>query len=174
MKNLLLALAIGLTAMGCKDREPNPNVLPPATQEGKNTAGCLIDGKIWVASSKYVSLQGGAGNRAYIYKNGNALVQIDLRGVRNKSSIFIRVPIENFQLNKEYILPQAVHIDENICSFRTGEYTLYDFIPSKGKIKITRLDTNKQIISGTFEFEAEDKDGNVVHITEGRFDRKFD
>ena len=41
--------------MACRERDADPNVLPPATQTGANTAGCLVDGKVWVASKKYIN-----------------------------------------------------------------------------------------------------------------------
>lgn len=43
-----------------------------------------------------------------------------------------------------------------------------------GKLKITRLDIPKNIVSGVFEFKAVDEYANVVNITDGRFDKKFD
>ena len=41
--------------MACREQDADPNVLPPATQTGANTAGCLVDGKVWVASKKYIN-----------------------------------------------------------------------------------------------------------------------
>ncbi|MCC6684853.1 MAG: hypothetical protein IT247_07275, partial [Bacteroidia bacterium] len=43
-----------------------------------------------------------------------------------------------------------------------------------GQLNITRFDTINSILSGTFWFDARDKTtGEVVHITEGRFDNKY-
>ena len=40
---------------GCKKDDPKPKTelekLPPATQEGKDTFGCLVNGKAWVIES---------------------------------------------------------------------------------------------------------------------------
>src|ERR1700733_2066445 len=32
----------------CKKSAPPPNILPPMTQEGKNTFGCKINGEVWI------------------------------------------------------------------------------------------------------------------------------
>lgn len=47
----MLLIILLANADGCKD-DPKPKTelekLPPATQEGKHTFGCLVDGKAWV------------------------------------------------------------------------------------------------------------------------------
>lgn len=57
MKNLrtaLLTVTIVLV-IGCKDKE----VLPSNTEEGLNTFGVKIDGKIWLAVTKFNITGGG-------------------------------------------------------------------------------------------------------------------
>ena len=50
MKTLMYCLPILLLFSGCKKETPE-ETLPPATQEGKNTAGCLINGQAFIAKS---------------------------------------------------------------------------------------------------------------------------
>ena len=45
----LLFLLIISSGTSCKKNNPESG-LPPATQEGKNTCGFLVNGKVWVAS----------------------------------------------------------------------------------------------------------------------------
>ncbi|MFD2786908.1 hypothetical protein [Hymenobacter rubripertinctus] len=48
---LLLAALLGLSQ--CKKKDPDPlSQLPPATQTGANTFGCLIDGKAWTPKGR--------------------------------------------------------------------------------------------------------------------------
>ncbi len=43
---LLLAALLGLSQ--CKKKDPDPvDQLPPATQTGANTFGCLVNGQAW-------------------------------------------------------------------------------------------------------------------------------
>lgn len=50
-----LAIIILLVSYEGCDNDPNPKTelekLPPATQEGKNTFGCLVNGKAWVTKT---------------------------------------------------------------------------------------------------------------------------
>ena len=42
-----------------------------------------------------------------------------------------------------------------------------------GQLNITHMDTVKQIISGTFYFNATSSSGDVVKVTNGRFDMPY-
>jgi hypothetical protein len=42
-----------------------------------------------------------------------------------------------------------------------------------GQLNITRFDMTNQIVSGTFLFDVKDNNGNIMHITQGRFDTHF-
>lgn len=47
MKYLLLVIPLALL-LGCKKTSPAPaDQLPPATQTGANTFGCLLNGQVW-------------------------------------------------------------------------------------------------------------------------------
>ncbi|QIG88536.1 hypothetical protein G6R40_02160 [Chryseobacterium sp. POL2] len=176
MKNLFLLslLTIGLFT-ACKDREPDPNVLPQATQSGKNTAGALVDGKVWVATTEFVYPPGTVCEN---FGNKTKIV-LDLRKIKNmgRNSIDIKIIIENLELNKTYELNQNPVSDFNYAIYTNNEGISYSTQLTSdytGKIKITRIDLQNQIVSGTFEFKAIDHNGNVVNITDGRFDKKFD
>jgi hypothetical protein len=42
-----------------------------------------------------------------------------------------------------------------------------------GELKITRLDTQQKIISGTFWYDAINPQGEIVKIRDGRFDMHY-
>ena len=83
---LLLAALLGLSQ--CKKKEPGPaptpeSLLPPATQTGANTFGCLLNGQLWTpagadGTSNYSvyydpSFGGGSFNiTTYRYSNNKA------------------------------------------------------------------------------------------------------
>ena len=56
MKRILLIILASVLLTGCEERDRdkgvNPDILPEATQKGANTAGCKVDGKVWVASRR--------------------------------------------------------------------------------------------------------------------------
>ena len=49
MKNILsITMLALLCAASCKKENKNEDQLPPATQTGANTFGCLVNGKVWI------------------------------------------------------------------------------------------------------------------------------
>ncbi|MGV4413206.1 DUF6252 family protein [Chryseobacterium sp. T1] len=178
MKRKLLLFALSVCLLSCKDRDADPNVLPEVTQSGKNTAGALVDGKVWVATTERLPTNQ---DGTFCEKFGNFYdIRLDFRKVANslKNRIYIKAQIENFELNKVYYLNENIdtsdynytyYSDNNGNTYMTQPNSIY-----KGTLKITRLDFTNQIISGSFEFKAINKDGNVISITDGRFDKKFD
>jgi hypothetical protein len=52
---LLLAFSFLLISGSCKKEKTGTDALPPATQEGKNTFGCVINGKVFIAQTNAFS-----------------------------------------------------------------------------------------------------------------------
>ena len=47
------------------------------------------------------------------------------------------------------------------------------YLATKGHMIITHLDRDKKIVSGEFSSEAENDNGQIIKITEGRFDKRY-
>jgi Family of unknown function (DUF6252) len=155
-----------LSLQHCDKNDPKPKTelekLPPATQSGKRTFGCLVDGKAWV-TEQITHVQ------AY-YQTGTLGVNANLLDNRFYSNISFYV--SDFNLTeKTYQFSQfpgnqyaLYHDVDSSCDY----YTATDY---KGTVTITHLDKINFILSGMFEFEAYSDDcSQVVKITEGRFD----
>ncbi|MGX9985774.1 DUF6252 family protein [Soonwooa purpurea] len=68
-------------------------------------------------------------------------------------------------------------MDYNYANYSDSNFNGYSTQPNSeyiGEVKITKLDLQHQIVCGTFELKGIDHNGNVVNITDGRFDKKFD
>jgi hypothetical protein len=127
IKNLLLFFfaTIFFSSLQCKKDKNTPStVLPPITQEGKNTFGCKVNGEVWVPFYKC----GGSGNpcgeiavAVYPLNMQNKLpVQIDLNiGKRDKdnSQTF-------FQINTQQGI-SLYTIGNKIDSVTIDSYPLY-------------------------------------------------
>ena len=173
----ILFLAVLFFIINCKKRDNEPDFLPEETQNGANTGGAIVDGKIWVASNKRVNGNHG-GTYCEIYNN-NANIEIELNNVSNQSRIFIKALIPNFELNKTYLLKRDTpDSDYNLAYYLDTDKNVYMTQPTSeynGELKISRLDIKNQIVSGTFTFKARDyNDSKTINIIDGRFDRKFD
>ncbi|WP_019037535.1 DUF6252 family protein [Psychroflexus tropicus] len=180
MKNYIIYIFIALLFTSCDNDDDNStsnplDQLPPMTTTGENTIGCLVNGEPFTDS--------GLMNNFYQFVNGEYFLAINMqRGFSNDfedASISIR-RIEVFE-GETYILNMnsiqndftggsAGYVfsnDTDSGEFETNQVYL-------GSITFTRFDTENQIMSGTFEFQAEEiTTGEVVNITNGRFDLTF-
>ncbi len=175
----LTMLAFGFILLNaascCKDE--NEETLPPETQTGANTFGCLVNGKVWL-NGGYAPFPS---SNLYASVYPNEFVIGALKSNDNMyQSIFIDVKapisIGKFNLNSEN--HQAKFADGiTNCYYQT------DSISSKGTLEITKFDSINKIVSGQFSFIAFKYKpttiaviGNcdsTINITEGRFDIKY-
>jgi len=170
---LLLAALLGLSQ--CKKTDPTPEAqLPPATQTGANTLGCLVNGQPWTPQGN-----NGSSNYTVSYDRGLG-ASFDLRTYRYQQK-----PTDNFQ----YIIietsrlygPKTYSIKDSLNT----RVALYDRLTGcdlsslnpgtyrKGTLTITRLDLQAGIIAGTFAFTLAKPGCDTVRVTQGRFDKKL-
>lgn len=117
--------------------------LPPATQSGESTFGCLVNGKAWVTE---ISTDADA-----YYQDGRLFISTFL--TKGNVDQGITISLKDYNLTeKEYILmeyPEIFgrlrnHVDN--CEYLTSSIHI-------GSLIVTHLDQINYIISGTFEFE---------------------
>ena len=172
--SLLLAALLGLSQ--CKKKsDPDPvDQLPPATQTGANTLGCLVNGQVWTP-------QGNDGYSNYsVSYDQNPYGVLDLTAYR-----YQQTPTNNYQYivifasglrsPRSYDLRNSINTRVSLNDRVTGCYlSSRDTLTyHKGTLTITRLDTQAGIISGTFAFTLYKAGCDSVRVTEGRFDRKL-
>jgi hypothetical protein len=160
-----------LLISNCKDREQDTTVLPPATQEGKNTGGALVNGQVWVAKIEYPDLNPGGNNTEYIYSSGEYKLKVVLRNISEPTTIInINIKSLNDLTNTTYYLNDGndfgMFLKSDLLFYQTNNI-------NTGSITITKFDKVNKFVSGTFSFMAKNANGDIVTITEGRFDRKF-
>jgi hypothetical protein len=164
-----LLLAACISTLSCCKKKPT-NTLPPATQEGKNTMGCLVDGEAVFTEGRYKHQLLGCSNGINIL-GGTYDIQIDFRKCGS--------PTVSLNLGKASIKPGLVLLNKTPLlssdnygildtGFATEWFQTNDSVV--GTINFTTV-TDK-ICSGTFEFECInviDKTTNKK-VTNGRFD----
>jgi hypothetical protein len=157
----LLYLVLLFTAGACKKEELD--ALPKATQSGKNTFGCLVDGNAFLPKQgSAISISRREPLQAYIYQHRELVVAAMGGG-------YVDIILRN------RLSPDTYPIGE-IGSGTYGTYTVsgnthYTDINHPGTITLTRLDTIAKIAAGTFEFTAVHyQSSKTVVISEGRFD----
>lgn len=169
----VLAICFSLSGMQCEKDQ----VLPAATQTGKNTFGYKINGEIVVPKKGWTPGLPLSQKATYYYNVATNSYDVLINSVHTA----------NYPHQYLSISTNDIHLEEK--TYDIGEknlpnvfYANYSFTDSptyatsaqaKGQINITHFDEINKIISGTFWFDALDPNGVKVEIREGRFDLKF-
>jgi hypothetical protein len=145
-------------------------VLPPITDTGANTFGCLVDGKVFVpqkpAFSSYEILQCN-------YQLVAGVLYLGLAGRDFVHDGSVSFGYYGYIHGDTVIQFTSPWVEVGVC----GQYSpklyqdYYTQLPPSGELHVTHFDSLRQIISGTFWFNAVDSaTKDTVHITDGRFD----
>jgi len=196
MKHLLLLLILTAALTACKKDEVPTEQLPAATTTGAGTAGCYVDGKLWVAKkSKDIDIIGSRFNTA-IDGGGAAISETDstdrnyiwmwFTDRTNGSSVSFCLDTipkigQTFVCNQTTCVRPACLTFINYATYsdNTGFYVTDSL--AGGTITFTNSDvvplvgyTNGQktrLLSGNFSFTARNpSNGKTIKITDGRFD----
>ena len=174
--SIILTVTV-LTASMCRKKTVDPiDQLPPETQTGANTFGCLVDGKVFlpkgdpfagpVKKAQYQIVNGRQGFGVSAKNSTSGLVKgVGIHG----DSVSINVGTYNLaDYNTMGILSgsYAEFLSGNINEFYTNTI-------NRGQLVIKKFDTVNQIVSGTFWFDAKNSSGQIVQIREGRFDMPY-
>lgn len=201
---LLLPVLLGLTqCIGLHEEPVSALPMPAATHTGANTAGCRVDGQLWVAQLDG-SLFGPSGppvratwrktpgqgpeHRLHLSLDKNldptkqvhdyTSVEMYLTDIRAAGTFVFDQPAN----------PNIVNGPMAYASFsfhQGGTKRLLTGPGAPGRLVVTRLDTVAHIVSGTFEFTAAEVSGGltgngtpipggrIVRVTDGRFDCTF-
>jgi hypothetical protein len=174
MKYLFFFLLNAVAFSGCKKSNNFGNdTLPPITQEGKNSFGCLINGKLYVP-------KGFEQNKPNfsIYVSPTYYGSLDVQTFRKENGITQTLSFSCFGINGtgSFVLPGQINpgytkdINSNVCCYTSSNNNY-----RSGNVNITRYDLTNGIISGTFEFRLYDDQisCDTIVITQGRFDKKL-
>lgn len=169
---LLGLIIISLIVVSCK-KNNSTGGLPSATQSGANTLGFLLNGQLWIPQGQRVTA-----NLSIDYDKGY------------KNGIFSIVAYNFIPTNSEQFiigLTDSLNFQQFPKTFSLGTNTLFSIsyntpcdyfnqlpdVTSSGTMTVTKLDTLKRIISGTFDATLYKVGCDTIRITEGRFDMSF-
>jgi len=182
---LLVLFVVAFTA--CKKHKSNPadsTGLPPATQTGAKTFGCLVNGEVFVPKRKvgsinpvlqcYYQYLDDDYDKSYFWGlsanhqgkdcelTSISLGTDSLAIVEGKTYQLIRNGRGNASAQYTYY-PNCYTLENN---YKTNDLT-------GGELTITYFDEINQIVSGTFWFTAVNDKGDTVRVTDGRFDMPY-
>jgi hypothetical protein len=179
-------LLIFITFFNCSNNDDSieQNQLPPITQTGANTFGCVINGEVLIPKDSRGSLGGVSPKKgitvAYLQNNN---FTIDAGNFRDENGDRIYIYINNLVSIGTYSF--GLSNGESTSTFEPdyphcwgttfnnlGEGKKHLSNTNSGTIKITRFDQDNHIISGTFELTVFNRENptETIEITDGRFD----
>ncbi len=174
---IIVTIAAACKKNNITTNDPN-NVpgLPPTTQSGANTFGCLVNGVPWVPQGS-----NGTNNLSIDYDPGfnNGIFSISAQrilsvnqttsiGIGIRDSLNFVTPPKKYILSRNSLFGVYYH-DFNGCMFGYFDST----ISKEGWLLISTYNKNNGIISGTFEATLIKNACDTIRITKGRFDFKF-
>jgi hypothetical protein len=174
MKNLIYVLCflpiLAITSCNNDDDDcQGIDCLPPATQTGAGTFGCLVNGEPFVDNSGFFNC---------FYQLVDGEYYFGIASTKDFGSI---QQIVILSWMKEVQIGEDIPLDQRIDGNFFSEIAFDCICPNAtttnqldGFIRFTEFDTNQNIISALFEFTVTDSNtGMVYEITEGRFDAQF-
>ena len=184
IKSSLISLLLLFTFYSCKKQKPAKPIdqLPSATQTGANTFGCLVNGEAVVIHKPFLDLSGDFGC-SYILTYSSITGYVfgvtgtdKIDGCHFKSVGLqldsVQLQLTTYPLTTGRVLYGKigwVNIANGCPPSPLLMYTTDSVVT--GEMTITHFDQQKQIVSGTFSFDAvETAKGDTIHVTDGRFD----
>lgn len=178
MKYIITAITfLLLTAMSCKKNKDNQkDQLPPITQIGANTFGCLVNGKVYIPKGYNGT---GMPNLKKIFDiglNGFPYLQIDARQYdQNGQNGSLIINIDSLIGTGEY----SIYTNKKQIGFGSYLIPACGILPNDdiqykiGRILLTKYDLTSGIISGLFSFKIKPTNCDTLFFTDGRFDFKL-
>jgi len=172
--SILLSALLGLSQCSQEDNPTPDEQLPPATQTGANTFGCLVNGKVWTPKG-----YNGSSNYSVYYDLGYRNGTLNVATYRyepgaNASRQDIILFSDSLQRTGIYPLTVVNHQEalfygnSTQCEFHQNERHY-----RRGELTITRLDLQAGVISGTFWFTLAKPGCDTIKVTQGRFDKRL-
>ena len=161
-----LFFALSLLAAGCKDDDPELapiDQLPPATQNGAYTFGCLVNGEARVPDN--------TNDIGAIYQGGVLQMYGEFDIVNGEQGIAINI-YSSIQNGRKYDLTGSP-MEDVIFDWGEGDDIRCRYQPENtlsGTLTITHFDNEEYIVSGTFEFTTATEGCDTIRVTDGRFD----
>ncbi|CAL2076412.1 conserved exported protein of unknown function [Tenacibaculum sp. 190524A02b] len=177
LKIAFFLLAISFTNCS-KDEAPLPPLqqLPPMTQVGANTVGCLVNGEVFLPHQKNPF---GVPSTTCFYQFLDGNYEFGLRFFNDEQDILRQVTIGGNKLKllegKTYIIKAEEPKKSTYAYYTLGGMQGYRTTKKiTGELTITKLDPTKGIISGIFWFDAiRLSDHEIVKVRNGRFDMQY-
>ena len=179
IKKSLLPIFLITMLISCKKDKTGSEAadqLPPSTQIGANTFGCLVNGTVWIPKGFSGT---GTPNPHIIYStglNGLPYLMIETKQIIENS---VEGTIILYFFNLDHIGNFDYSADFNFSFGWSKYFGQCGVLPSDTSLNksgvgtVTKLDLQNRIISGTFNCMFKITQCETISLSNGRFDIKF-
>lgn len=183
---LTILFVAGLYFPACRKDLPNPmpevpyvpywDTLPAITQTGANTFGCLVNGEVWVPR-KEILVPWGILATNFWETNGLGGCSIGCSIISTTKDDFLNLAFGPTLFKPVTCYGNDVLLPKSSLYLRIGhtEYSnaLKDSLDNW--VKVSMVDTDRNIVAGTFQFTLYNEQApvKILKITEGRFDLNY-
>lgn len=174
----IMVLGLAVVCCGCKKDKATKAVLPPKNQEGKNTVGFTLNGEVWLPYYKCAIGSDPCGELSARYSYPYAAPYgIGFQFARLKNGKSSSLTIYTEQQNTICTIGNKIDSIGVVYSGENseGNNDHYAYPQPGSKFLVSKIDHQRQIISGEFVFILREQNGSGKEITlnDGRFDFKF-
>lgn len=173
-------LFIVLSSPQCKKERDELSKLPPITQEGKRTFGCLVNGKAWIPENGNIIIADPPLKFVYENANGGLFYMTAKKSIVSKNiDEEINIALDSCVSAKQYYYKNAPAYSVRFAftNYKQDQcrtlFSKESDVITTGFVSITRFDLNEGVIAGTFEFTLSKSGCETIQITDGRFDAKL-
>jgi hypothetical protein len=180
LKKTIWLFLIGITFIfaACKKDKNTTDPadqLPPATQIGANTFGCLVNGKIYIPKGSDGTTKPNLRKNYDSFQGDNFLSVNTYRYVDGYFDGQLNFTIHNLINVGTFLTTQSQNpFDYGGVFFNNCGVSILDTTTFRnGIVNVTRLDLASGIISGIFYCTIKPNNCDTIKITDGRFDFKL-
>ena len=160
MKNLIVVLFFAIFT-GCN------YLLPLPSKGGKNIFGCKVEGKVIKPSGQ------GLFSKSLVARMTNSYFSVSATDFNDDYRI--NIIVNGISKKGKYIIDGKIN-KANVYIISIPKMTYQATYRQKNEVYVSKFDTLRRIVSGTFEFKVENiKDStDIIKVTKGRFDLKIE
>jgi len=173
LNSVLLILFLAISTGSCSkenDCDEPIDCLPAITQTGANTAGCLINGRVFIPDGQGINT-GPVFQAQYNFSGGDGSVfGLSIRNLNSGGRKMMLIEIRNKKLVEGEVYELKSEGSNSIGYYHNSFHEFITNDDHGGELIISKIDPKKGIVSGTFWFDAVDNEGEIIKIRNGRFD----
>ncbi|GAB3233296.1 hypothetical protein GCM10027346_21170 [Hymenobacter seoulensis] len=183
MKPYFIPLLSLLLTTGCKKEKTELERLPSATQEGKNTAGFLLDVKAWIPEWNSSYSTNSPVDASWKKTKVGRTLRLGFSRLNDRERLDMDFFIPDVQKAGTYSFNQQANLILGDLNPSYAMYVIQRPVPLRafytgpsatGTLIISRFDTMAHIVAGTFNLTVQEETSTETHqLTQGRFDLTF-